>query len=121
EPELPHALLGMKLAEKYKEKADICNAIGSHHDEVEMTSLIAPIVQVCDAISGSRPGERREIVEAYIKRLNDLEQLASSYPGVTKTYAIQAGRELRVIVGADRIDDRDTEKLSEEIAQKIQD
>lgn len=121
EPELPHALLGMKLAEKYKEKADICNAIGSHHDEVEMTSLIAPIVQVCDAISGSRPGARREIVEAYIKRLNDLEQLASSYPGVTKTYAIQAGRELRVIVGADRIDDRDTEKLSEEIAQKIQD
>ena len=121
EPELPHALLGMKLAEKYKEKADICNAIGSHHDEVEMTSLIAPIVQVCDAISGSRPGARREIVEAYIKRLNDLEQLASSYPGVTKTYAIQAGRELRVIVGADKINDTDTEKLSGEIAQKIQD
>lgn len=121
EPELPHALLGMKLAEKYKEKADICNAIGSHHDEIEMTSLIAPIVQVCDAISGSRPGARREIVEAYIKRLNDLEQLASSYPGVTKTYAIQAGRELRVIVGADKINDTDTEKLSGEIAQKIQD
>ncbi|WP_018108994.1 ribonuclease Y [Bacteroides propionicifaciens] len=121
EPELPHALLGMKLAEKFKEKADICNAIGSHHDEIEMTSLIAPIVQVCDAISGSRPGARREIVEAYIKRLNDLEQLASSYPGVTKTYAIQAGRELRVIVGADKINDMDTEKLSHEIAQKIQD
>ena len=121
EPELPHALLGMKLAEKYKEKADVCNAIGSHHDEVEMTSLIAPIVQVCDAISGSRPGARREIVEAYIKRLNDLEDLASAYPGVTKTYAIQAGRELRVIVGADKITDADTEKLSDEIAQKIQD
>ena len=99
EPELPHALLGMKLAEKYKEKPDICNAIGAHHDEIEMTSLLAPIVQVCDAISGARPGARREIVEAYIKRLNDLEQLAMSYPGVTKTYAIQAGRELRVIVG----------------------
>ena len=121
EPELPHALLGMKLAEKYKEKADICNAIGAHHDEVEMTSLLAPIVQVCDAISGARPGARREIVEAYIKRLNDLEQLAMSYPGVTKTYAIQAGRELRVIVGADKIDDRQTESLSTEIAKKIQD
>lgn len=121
EPELPHALLGMKLAEKFKEKPDICNAIGAHHDEIEMTSLIAPIVQVCDAISGSRPGARREIVEAYIKRLNDLEQIASSYPGVTKTYAIQAGRELRVIVGADKINDTDSEKLSSEIAQKIQD
>ena len=121
EPELPHALLGMKLAEKYKEKADICNAIGAHHDEVEMTSLLAPIVQVCDAISGARPGARREIVEAYIKRLNDLEQLAMSYPGVTKTYAIQAGRELRVIVGADKIDDKQTESLSAEIAKKIQD
>ena len=121
EPELPHALLGMKLAEKYKEKADICNAIGAHHDEVEMTSLLAPIVQVCDAISGARPGARREIVEAYIKRLNDLEQLALSYPGVTKTYAIQAGRELRVIVGADKIDDKQTESLSTEIAKKIQD
>ena len=120
EPELPHALLGMKLAEKYKEKADICNAIGAHHDEVEMTSLLAPIVQVCDAISGARPGARREIVEAYIKRLNDLEQLAMSYPGVTKTYAIQAGRELRVIVGADKIDDKQTESLSTEIAKKIQ-
>ncbi len=120
EPELPHALLGQKIAEKYKEKPDICNAIGAHHDEVEMETLIAPIVQVCDAISGARPGARREIVEAYIKRLNDLEQLALSYPGVTKTYAIQAGRELRVIVGADKIDDKATENLSEEIAQKIQ-
>lgn len=121
EPELPHALLGMKLAEKYKEKPDICNAIGAHHDEVEMTSLLAPIVQVCDAISGARPGARREIVEAYIKRLNDLEQLAMSYPGVTKTYAIQAGRELRVIVGADKIGDKETEQLPDEIAKKIQD
>ncbi|HOV70670.1 MAG TPA: ribonuclease Y [Dysgonamonadaceae bacterium] len=120
EPELPHAILGMKLAEKYKEKPDICNAIGAHHDEVEMTSLLAPIVQVCDAISGARPGARREIVEAYIKRLNDLENLALSYPGVVKTYAIQAGRELRVIVGADKIDDAETEKLSSEIARKIQ-
>jgi putative nucleotidyltransferase with HDIG domain len=121
EPELPHAQLGMKLAEKYKEKADICNAIGAHHDEEEATSLYAPIVQVCDAISGARPGARREIVEAYIKRLNDLEHLALSYPGVIKTYAIQAGRELRVIVGADKISDAETEKLSTEIAQKIQD
>ena len=121
EPELPHALYGMKLAEKFKEKPDICNAIGAHHDEVEMTSLLAPIVQVCDAISGARPGARREIVEAYIKRLNDLEQLAMSYPGVTKTYAIQAGREVRVIVGADKIDDKATENLSGEIAKKIQD
>lgn len=121
EPELPHALLGMKLAEKYKEKPDICNAIGAHHDEVEQTTLLAPIVQVCDAISGARPGARREIVEAYIKRLNDLEQLALSYPGVLKTYAIQAGRELRVIVGADKITDQETEKLSTEIAKKIQD
>ena len=121
EGELPHALYGMKIAEKFKEKPDICNAIGAHHDEVEMTSLLAPIVQVCDAISGARPGARREIVEAYIKRLNDLEQLAMSYPGVTKTYAIQAGRELRVIVGADKIDDKQTERLSTEIAKKIQD
>ncbi|HHT34609.1 MAG: ribonuclease Y [Proteiniphilum sp.] len=120
EPELPHAVLGMKLAEKFKEKPDICNAIGAHHDEVEMSTLLAPIVQVCDAISGARPGARREIVEAYIKRLNDLENLALSYPGVVKTYAIQAGRELRVIVGADKIDDQDTEKLSDEIARKIQ-
>ena len=121
EGELPHALYGMKIAEKFKEKPDICNAIGAHHDETEMTSLLAPIVQVCDAISGARPGARREIVEAYIKRLNDLEQLAMSYPGVTKTYAIQAGRELRVIVGADKIDDKQTESLSSEIAKKIQD
>ena len=121
EPELPHAIYGAKLAEKYKEKNEIVNAIGAHHDEVEMTSLLAPIVQVCDAISGARPGARREIVEAYIKRLNDLEQLAMSYPGVTKTYAIQAGRELRVIVGADKISDQETEVLSGEIAKKIQD
>ena len=119
--DLPHALYGMKIAEKYKEKPDICNAIGAHHDEVEMTSLLAPIVQACDAISGARPGARREIAEAYIKRLNDLEDIAMSYPGVTKTYAIQAGRELRVIVGADKIDDATTEALSGEIAKKIQD
>ena len=121
EPELPHALLGMKLAEKYKEKPEICNAIGAHHDEIEPTSLVAPFVLVCFAIFGARPGARREIVEAYIKRLNDLEQLALSYPGVLKTYAIQAGRELRVIVGADKIDDTETEKLSAEIAKRIQD
>lgn len=120
ELEMPHALYGAKLAEKYKEKADICNAIGAHHDEMEMTSLLAPIVQVCDAISGARPGARREIVEAYIKRLNDLEAIAMSYPGVTKTYAIQAGRELRVIVGADKMTDAETEALSGEIATKIQ-
>jgi len=120
EPEMPHALYGAKLAEKYKEKPDICNAIGAHHEETEMTSLIAPIVQVCDAISGARPGARREIVEAYIKRLKDLENIAMSYPGVNKTYAIQAGRELRVIVGADKIDDKQTEKLSGEIATRIQ-
>ena len=121
EPELPHALLGMKLCEKYKEKADICNAVGAHHDEIEMTSLIAPIVQVCDAISGARPGARREIVEAYIKRLNDLEQLALSYPGVIKTYAIQAGRELRVIVGTENTDDLSVNNLSSEIAKRVQD
>lgn len=120
ESELPHALYGAKLAEKYKEKPDICNAIGAHHDEMEMNTLLAPIVQVCDAISGARPGARREIVEAYIKRLNDLEAIAMSYPGVTKTYAIQAGRELRVIVGADKMDDKETESLSSEIANKIQ-
>jgi ribonuclease Y len=120
EPEMPHALYGAKLAEKYKEKADICNAIGAHHDEMEMTTLLAPIVQVCDAISGARPGARREIVEAYIKRLKDLEDIAMSYPGVVKTYAIQAGRELRVIVGADKIDDKQTELLSTDIATKIQ-
>lgn len=121
ENELPHALYGAKLAEKYKEKAEICNAIGAHHDEMEMTSLIAPIVQVCDAISGARPGARREIVEAYIKRLNDLENIAMSYPGVVKTYAIQAGRELRVIVGADKIDDKQIDQLSADIAKRIQD
>ena len=120
DPEMPHALYGAKLAEKYKEKPDICNAIGAHHEETEMTSLIAPIVQICDAISGARPGARREIVEAYIKRLKDLENIAMSYPGVTKTYAIQAGRELRVIVGADKIDDKQTELLSDEIATRIQ-
>ena len=120
EPEMPHALYGAKLAEKYKEKPDIVNAIGAHHDEMEMTTLMAPIVQVCDAISGARPGARREIVEAYIKRLKDLENIAMSYPGVVKTYAIQAGRELRVLVGADKIDDKQTEQLSSEIATKIQ-
>jgi len=121
EPELPHAVLGMKLAEKYKEQSEICNAIGSHHDEVEMNTLIAPIVQVCDAISGARPGARREIVEAYIKRLKELESLALNYPGVTKTYAIQAGRELRVIVGSEKVSDKDAESLSLDIAKKIQD
>ena len=120
ESELPHALYGAKIAEKYKEKPDICNAIAAHHDEEEMTTLLAPIVQVCDAISGARPGARREIVEAYIKRLNDLEAIAMSYPGVTKTYAIQAGRELRVIVGADKMTDEESIKLSDEIATKIQ-
>lgn len=119
--EIPHALYGAQLAEKYKEKPDICNAIGAHHDEMEMTTLLAPIVQVCDAISGARPGARREIVEAYLKRLNDLENLAASYPGVTKTYAIQAGRELRVIVGADKISDKEIDTLSADIAKKIQD
>mgnify|MGYP002521706545 FL=1 len=120
ESELPHALLGAKMAEKYKEKPEIVNAIAAHHDEVEMNTLLAPIVQVCDAISGARPGARREIVEAYIKRLNDLEAIAMSYPGVTKTYAIQAGRELRVIVGADKMNDDESTKLSSEIAEKIQ-
>lgn len=120
EPELPHAILGMKVAEKYKEKPEICNAIGSHHDETEMTTLIAPIVQVCDAISGARPGARREVVESYIKRLKELESLALQYPGVMKTYAIQAGRELRVIVGAEKVNDKEAENLSFEIARKIQ-
>ncbi len=120
DPELPHAILGMKLAEKYKEKPDICNAIGAHHDEVEMTTMIAPIVQVCDAISGARPGARREVVDSYIKRLKDLETLALNYPGVLKTYAIQAGRELRVIVGSEKVSDKDAETLSYEIAKKIQ-
>jgi len=121
EPELPHAVLGMKLAEKHKEKAEVCNAIGSHHDEVVMNTLLAPIVQVCDAISGARPGARREIVESYIKRLKELEALALSYPGVSKTYAIQAGRELRVIVGSEKVSDKDAESLSYDIAKKIQD
>lgn len=120
ESEMPHALYGAKIAEQFKEKPDICNAIGAHHDELEMQTLLAPIVQVCDAISGARPGARREIVEAYIKRLNDLEAIAMSYPGVTKTYAIQAGRELRVIVGADKMTDAETEALSGQIASKIQ-
>lgn len=120
ESELPHALLGGKMAERCKEKPEIVNAIAAHHDEVEMQTLLAPIVQVCDAISGARPGARREIVEAYIKRLNDLEAIAMSYPGVTKTYAIQAGRELRVIVGADKMTDEESTNLSNEIAEKIQ-
>ncbi len=121
EPELPHAIIGMKLAEKFKERPEVCNAIGSHHDEAEMTSLIAPIVQVCDAISGARPGARREVVESYIKRLKEMEDIALSYPGVMKTYAIQAGRELRVIVGADKLGDAESEQLSRDIAKKIQD
>ena len=120
EPELPHAILGMKLAEKFKEKPEVCNAIGAHHDEVEMTSLISPIIQVCDAISGARPGARREIVESYIKRLKDLESLALSYPGVLKTYAIQAGRELRVIVESEKVNDEESGKLAFDISQKIQ-
>ena len=120
ESELPHALYGAKIEEKYKEKADICNAIAANHAETEMESLLAPIVQVCDAISGARPGARREIVEAYIKRLNDLEAIAMSYPGVVKTYAIQAGRELRVIVGADKMSDEESIQLSDEIATKVQ-
>lgn len=121
EPELPHAILGMKLAEKYKEKPEICNAIGSHHDEVEMATLIAPIVQVCDAISGARPGARREVVESYIKRLKEMEDLALNHTGVLKTYAIQAGRELRVIVGSEKVSDEEAANLSYEIAKKIQD
>ncbi|HET6244990.1 MAG: ribonuclease Y [Bacteroidetes bacterium] len=120
EPELPHAILGMKLAEKYKEKPEICNAIGAHHDEIEMTSMISPIVQVCDAISGARPGARREVVESYIKRLKDLESLALSHPGVMKTYAIQAGRELRVIVESEKVSDAEAGKLAFDISQKIQ-
>ncbi|MBR7102362.1 MAG: ribonuclease Y [Tidjanibacter sp.] len=120
EPELPHAIIGMKLCEKYKEKAEVCNAVGSHHDEEEMTSLIAPIVQVCDAISGARPGARSEVVESYIKRLKEMEDIAMAYPGVMKTYAIQAGRELRVIVGSEKISDQEAEQLSHDIAKKIQ-
>ena len=121
EPDLPHALLGMKLAEQYKEKPEICNAIGAHHEEIEMQTTIAPIVMVADAISGARPGARREVIESYIKRLNDMENIASSYNGVTKAYAIQAGRELRVIVGADQVSDADVEKMSAQIAKQIQD
>lgn len=120
EEELPHAILGMKTAEKYKEKPDVCNAIGAHHDEIEMESLIAPIVQVCDAISGARPGARREVVEAYIQRLNKLEKMAMSYPGVVKTYAIQAGRELRVIVGADKVSDQDADSIAYDLSRQIQ-
>jgi ribonuclease Y len=120
EPEVPHAILGMKLAEKFKEKPEVCNAIGAHHDEIEMTSLISPIVQVCDAISGARPGARREVVESYIKRLKDMEALAMSQAGVSSTYAIQAGRELRVIVESERVTDKDAEMLSFTISQKIQ-
>ena len=120
DPELPHAILGMKLAEKYKEKPEVCNAIGAHHEEIDMTSIISPIVMVGDAISGARPGARREVIESYIKRLKDMEDIAKSYPGVTKTYAIQAGRELRVIVGANQVSDSDAETLSGEIAKKIQ-
>jgi len=120
ETELPHAILGMKLAEKFKEKPDVCNAIGAHHDEIEMDTLISPIVQVCDAISGARPGARREVVEAYIQRLKKLEEMALTYSGVVKTYAIQAGRELRVIVGADKVTDTDADKISYELSKKIQ-
>jgi ribonuclease Y len=121
DPDLPHALLGMKLAEQYKEKPEICNAIGAHHEEIEMTSLYAPLVLVGDAISGARPGARREVIESYIKRLRGMENLAAAYPGVTKSYAIQAGRELRVIVGAEQVSDHDAELLSAEIAKRIQD
>ncbi|MBE6235616.1 MAG: ribonuclease Y [Bacteroidales bacterium] len=120
DPELPHALLGMKLAEKYKEKPDVCNAIGAHHEEIEMTSIISPLVMVGDAISGARPGARREVIESYIKRLKEMEDIAKSHNGVTKTYAIQAGRELRVIVGADQVSDQEAESLSVDIARKIQ-
>ncbi len=119
-PELPHAILGMKLAEKFKEKPEVCNAIGAHHDEIEMTTLYAPIIQVCDAISGARPGARREIAEQYMKRLKDLEALALSYEGVEKTYAIQAGRELRVIVTSEKVSDAKAEELAFNISQKIQ-
>ena len=120
DPELPHAMLGMRMAEKYKEKPDVCNAIGAHHEEIEMTSLISPLVMVADAISGARPGARREVIESYIKRLKDMEDIALSYPGVTKTYAIQARRELRVIVGSEQVSDKDIETLSAEIAKRIQ-
>lgn len=119
-PELPHAILGMQLAEKYKEHPEVCNAIGAHHDEIEMTSLISPIVQACDAISGARPGARREVVESYIKRLKELEELALSYPGVEKTFAIQAGRELRVVVESEKVTDAQAEILAADISNKIQ-
>ena len=120
DPEMPHAIFGMKLAEKYKEHPDICNAIGAHHEEIEMDNMISPIVQVCDAISGARPGARREVVEAYIQRLNKLEDMAMSYPGVVKTYAIQAGRELRVIVGADKVSDQDADRIAYDLSKQIQ-
>jgi len=119
-PELPHALLGMTIADRCKEKPEVCNAIGAHHDEIEMNNLISPIVQVCDAISGARPGARREVAESYVKRLKDLESMALSYPGVLKTYAIQAGRELRVIVGSEKINDKDAESLATDLARRIQ-
>src|SRR5699024_9217841 len=119
-PDIPHALLGMQLAEKYKEHPEVCNAIGAHHDEIEMTSLISPIVQACDAISGARPGARREIIESYIKRLKELEDLALSYPGVEKTFAIQAGRELRVVVESEKINDEEANILSADISNRIQ-
>ena len=120
EPELPHAILGMKLAEKYGEKPDVCNAIGAHHDEIEMTTLISPIIQVCDAVSGARPGARREIVESYIKRIKELEGLALAYDGVGSAYAIQAGRELRVLVESEKVSDKQADELSFNISQKIQ-
>lgn len=119
-PEVPHAILGMQLAEKYKEHPDVCNAIGAHHDEIEMTALISPVVQACDAISGARPGARREVVENYIKRLKELEELALSYPGVEKTFAIQAGRELRVVVESERVSDAQAELLAADISTRIQ-
>ncbi|MCQ2181859.1 MAG: ribonuclease Y [Bacteroidales bacterium] len=121
EPEYPHAILGAKLAEQYKERPEVCNAIGAHHEEMEMTSIYSPLVLVGDAISGARPGARREVIESYIKRLRGMEDLAASYPGVTKSYAIQAGRELRVIVGAEEVSDDQAARLSTDIAQRIQD
>ena len=118
--ETPHAILGMKLAESYGEKPDVCNAIGAHHDEIEMNNLISPLVQVCDAVSGARPGARRQVIDSYINRIKELEETALSYPGVLKSYAIQAGRELRVMVESEKISDQDANKLSFEIAEKIQ-
>jgi ribonuclease Y len=120
ESELPHAILGMKLAEKFGEKPDVCNAIGAHHDEIEMTTLLSPIIQVCDAISGARPGARREVVEAYIQRLRDLENMALENNGVSKAFAIQAGRELRVMVEADRVSDDQADALAISLASKIE-